>query len=254
MPRRAVKQWPKNMLVFAAPVVADVLTRPSVLARVGLAFAAFCVLASGVYLLNDVQDAAEDRRHPVKQHRPVAAGAIGKRTAAIVGAGLLLAALSVTLLASWAPFAIAGGYVLLNAAYTGWLRGRRGFDLGLVRRCRNVRGPVRGWRLTSLRADRPGFAPIASGAGQIHAWLLAPRCRRRVRRGAGGVRHPGFESAHAAGVPWCEITIVAFMIALLRYGLLISRGAASTPEEVLIEDAVIKLTGVTWLVTFGLAI
>ncbi len=112
-----VRQWPKNMLVFAAPAVAGMLTRPSVLARGALTFAAFCVLASGVYLLNDAHDAAEDRRHPVKQHRPVATGAIGERTAAIVGAGLLLAGLSVTLLVGWAVFAIAGGYVLLNGAY-----------------------------------------------------------------------------------------------------------------------------------------
>ncbi len=72
-----------------------------------------------MYLLNDVHDAAEDRRHPVKQPRPVAAGAIGKRTAAIVGAGLLLAGLSVTLLAGWRRSRFTGGYVLLNGGYTG---------------------------------------------------------------------------------------------------------------------------------------
>ncbi len=59
------------------------------------------------------------------------------------------------------------------------------------------------------------------------------------------------ESAHAAGVPWREITIVPFTIALLRYGLLISRGTASTPEEVLLRDAVVTPVAAAWLVTFG---
>src|SRR5256714_13989138 len=68
------KQWVKNVLVFAAPGAAGGLTEPDQLGRTLIAFAAFCLAASGTYFLNDAMDAEADRQHPKKRHRPVAAG------------------------------------------------------------------------------------------------------------------------------------------------------------------------------------
>src|SRR5689334_20681620 len=67
-------QWLKNGLVVAAAVAAGALGHDDVPVRVALAFVAFCMLASGLYAINDVHDAAEDRLHTRKRHRPVAAG------------------------------------------------------------------------------------------------------------------------------------------------------------------------------------
>ena len=66
-------QWLKNGLVVAAAGAAGALGHDDVPVRVGLAFVAFCMLASGLYAINDVRDAAEDRLHSRKRHRPVAA-------------------------------------------------------------------------------------------------------------------------------------------------------------------------------------
>ena len=71
-----VRQWPKNLFVFGAPAAAGALARPGVAGRVTLAALAFCLLSSGAYLLNDLRDAPEDRKHPVKRHRPIASRAI----------------------------------------------------------------------------------------------------------------------------------------------------------------------------------
>src|SRR5437660_3542813 len=68
------RQWVKNLLVFAAPGAAGVLTRGPVLARSLAAFAIFCVAASGTYFMNDTFDRGADRLHPGKPRRPVAAG------------------------------------------------------------------------------------------------------------------------------------------------------------------------------------
>ena len=68
------KQWIKNALVIAAAGAAGALGADDVPFRVGLAFVAFCLLASGIYAVNDVRDRHEDRRHPRKCRRPVAAG------------------------------------------------------------------------------------------------------------------------------------------------------------------------------------
>ncbi|MDQ2895924.1 MAG: UbiA family prenyltransferase, partial [Actinomycetota bacterium] len=92
-----VRQWPKNLLLFGAPAAAGALGQSGVLARVALAAVAFCLLSSGAYLLNDLRDAPEDRRHPVKRHRPIASRAITPGPAlgvavALLAAGLALAA------------------------------------------------------------------------------------------------------------------------------------------------------------------
>ena len=68
------RQWTKNLLVIAAARAAGALGHDDVPLRVGLAFLAFCFLASGIYAVNDVRDAEEDRLHPRKRERPVAAG------------------------------------------------------------------------------------------------------------------------------------------------------------------------------------
>jgi decaprenyl-phosphate phosphoribosyltransferase len=70
------RQWVKNVLLFAAPGAAGVLSKGSVLLESLAAVAVFCVAASGTYLLNDALDVDVDRLHPVKRNRPVATGAV----------------------------------------------------------------------------------------------------------------------------------------------------------------------------------
>ena len=82
-------QWAKNGLVFAAPLFAHRLFEGGTLARSVAAAIVFCAVSSGIYLINDVRDAAEDRLHPRKRHRPIAAGAVSERHARIVAAALL---------------------------------------------------------------------------------------------------------------------------------------------------------------------
>ncbi len=85
------RQWPKNLLVFAAPMAAGDLVHPRVLGLAVLAFVSFTLAAASTYLLNDVMDATADRLHPDKRLRPVAAGTLSARTAvrmAVVGAVL----------------------------------------------------------------------------------------------------------------------------------------------------------------------
>jgi hypothetical protein len=68
------RHWVKNVLV-AAPLFGPALDVDSLL-RVGWAFVAFSMTASAFYLINDVRDTEGDRNHPVKKHRPIAAGLV----------------------------------------------------------------------------------------------------------------------------------------------------------------------------------
>lgn len=93
-----VRQWPKNLLVFAAPLAGGVLHQPEILWKAGLAFGAFSFVASALYVINDVVDADSDRLHPTKKNRPIASGRLSVSTGWVFGiasfaAGAALAAL-----------------------------------------------------------------------------------------------------------------------------------------------------------------
>jgi 4-hydroxybenzoate polyprenyltransferase len=92
-----VRQWAKNLLLFAGFVFAGRLRAPqgmeiffSEAFRVILAFVCFCALSSATYILNDWLDAPLDRLHPLKKNRPLASGVINNSQATIVLLGLLL--------------------------------------------------------------------------------------------------------------------------------------------------------------------
>ncbi|HEV3267396.1 MAG TPA: UbiA family prenyltransferase, partial [Acidimicrobiales bacterium] len=81
-------QWVKNCLIVVAPAAAGTLTHGTVLRQTLIAFLAFCLISSAVYLLNDVRDREADRRHPTKRFRAIPSGRLSTSTA--VGAALVL--------------------------------------------------------------------------------------------------------------------------------------------------------------------
>jgi len=112
------EQWTKNLLVFAALLFARRLFDPAAVLQALAAFAIFCGLSGAVYLLNDVSDRESDRQHPVKRHRPIAAGRVSAPTA--VAWALVLIALGLSL-SFWLQTGFgmaAAAYLILQAAYT----------------------------------------------------------------------------------------------------------------------------------------
>jgi 4-hydroxybenzoate polyprenyltransferase len=117
---RAVRpaQWAKNLFVLAPLVFAGLLADPEAVARGLTAFAVFCCAASAVYLVNDVQDREADRLHPLKRHRPIAAGTLGVGTALAAAAVLALAAAAGTLVLGAAFAGVLAAYLALNLLYS----------------------------------------------------------------------------------------------------------------------------------------
>ncbi len=121
-------QWVKNVLVFL-PLLAAHAFDPASLGWAALAFVAFGLIASGVYVLNDLTDLAADRRHRTKRNRPFASGALPLRfgfpmLAGLVGAGFALAAV-----VSPALVAALAAYFLLTTAYSMHLKGQLAVDI-----------------------------------------------------------------------------------------------------------------------------
>jgi 4-hydroxybenzoate polyprenyltransferase len=111
-------QWVKNFFVVAPLLFSGRALQPEWVIRSVGAFVMFCMLASSIYLWNDAADAEQDRAHPTKRQRPVAAGRVGKRQAVTVGSIILVAALALAWQLGPLVLGLAGTYVVLNVLYT----------------------------------------------------------------------------------------------------------------------------------------
>ena len=111
-------QWTKNMLVFAPAMLGGRLDEVPIIFSTLTAFVALGLVASATYLINDILDAPDDRRHWSKRERPIAAGRLPVSAAAAVAAIGLVAGLSVAASVSWSAVAILLAYVALTLAYS----------------------------------------------------------------------------------------------------------------------------------------
>ena len=168
------RQWSKNVLVFGAPITGGVLLQPTPFVRTVLAFVAFCLVASGIYYVNDIVDRDSDRAHPVKRRRPVAAGRLPLGLAGLMAVALLLGGLMIAILGVGPRLAgVVGIYILLSLAYTFVLRGIVLLDIAAVAGGFVLRAVAGGWRL---------YTNPAAGAA-VEAFLHAGQ-RSRLTRAA----------------------------------------------------------------------
>lgn len=116
------RQWIKNFLIFAALVFDQQLTLMDPLLRTVAGFFLLCLGSSTVYLINDLADLEQDRRHPVKRHRPLAAGELSVSTARLTASALFVLSVGAGFALRPAFGGILLGYMLLNLLYSFWLK------------------------------------------------------------------------------------------------------------------------------------
>ncbi len=271
------KQWIKNVLVLAAPAAAGVLDQPVALGRVGLAFLAFCLVASGTYLLNDVCDVEADRRHPTKCRRPVAAGTVAPRLAVVTGIGLVAAGLTAAASVSLGLLAVAAGYLALTTSYTLWLKHVAVVDIATVAGffiIRAVAGgvavdvPLSRWFL--IVASFGSLFMVAGKRAGEHLELGEDRAAMRATLGVYSLEYLRFVRTMAAGVtvtayclwafeqspaeaplPLFELSVIPFVLFVLRYALMLEGGRGSAPEDLVLGDRALLVLGLAWAVVFG---
>ena len=116
------RQWTKNLFLFAALVFDQKLLVPGLAVRTLAGFALFCLMSSAVYIFNDIADRRVDQQHPVKRLRPIPSGRL-PLGAAWAGAALLAGlALGLGWLLCPAFFLTLLAYLLLQSAYSAWLK------------------------------------------------------------------------------------------------------------------------------------
>lgn len=118
-----VHQWAKNTLIFVPLLASHRIFELPLLWNGLLAFVAFGACASSVYLLNDLLDLPDDRRHPSKRNRPLAAGTLSILHGLFLIPGLLIAAFALALWQlPWQFAAVLAAYYVLTLAYSLWLK------------------------------------------------------------------------------------------------------------------------------------
>ncbi|CAN5662390.1 decaprenyl-phosphate phosphoribosyltransferase [soil metagenome] len=276
------RQWVKNLLVVVAPLAAlgsdmkydysDVLT------NVGVAFVAFCLAASCVYLVNDARDVEADRAHPTKRFRPIAAGVVPESLAYGLAVVLGVVALVISWLVTPNLALVMGIYIAIQLAYCFGLKHQAVLDICIVSSgflIRAIAGgvaaniPLSQWFLLVF-----AFGSLFMAAGKRYAELqLAERTGAKIRKSlesytSSYLRFVWTLSATAvvicyslfaferddAGGSWWAVTIVPFTIAILRYAVDIDGGLAGEPEEIALRDRVLQLLALVLIGTVGAAV
>lgn len=125
-------QWIKSLFVFTGLIFGHAWTDTDLVYAVVTAAVAFTLLASSVYIVNDIVDVDDDREHPQKRHRPIAAGNVSLRLAIAWATILFIAALCLGYLAGTRVLMFLLFYVLINVAYNAGLKQVAVLDVLLI--------------------------------------------------------------------------------------------------------------------------
>jgi decaprenyl-phosphate phosphoribosyltransferase len=280
-----LRQWSKNVLVFAAPAAASVLGHWSVLWRVVVAFFIFSLAASGHYLINDVVDAEQDRHHPVKRMRPVASGELPESVALTVGIALIAVALAgAALLGPWGFVLVLAVYLALTVAYSLWLKRQPVMELAVVASGFVLRavagGVVAHVYLSTWFLVFTSFAALFVVTGKRYAEHARLGDDRGFHRSVLDEYTESFLRstlticasvtvatyclwafdrtgllAHAGHHPvWIELTVVPLVLAVLHIFRLLDAGKGGEPERLALHDHVLQVYGLTWVALMAIGL
>ena len=260
------KQWVKNSFVLAPLVFAREFNDATAVANALAAFALFCVAASAAYILNDLCDIERDRSHPVKSRsRPLAAGTVEPRTAIV-----LLVVLYVVLIAGWfwsprATYVIAG-YLVLNFAYSFWLKHQPvldifsvacGFVLRIYAGAMAIGVPVSSWMaittlclalyLSAIKR-RQELATTGDGSREVLRVYSVALVDRYAEISAVGALIFYSLFVMSSGNDHMTFTIPLVIFGLFRYWYVVETlEGGESPTDVAVTDKPLMATVVLWI-------
>ncbi|APA94860.1 Decaprenyl-phosphate phosphoribosyltransferase [Nocardia seriolae] len=280
------RQWIKNVLVLAAPLAAGktiggdlVITDLSVLGHVAIAFVVFCMAASGIYLVNDALDVEADRAHPTKRFRPIAAGVVPVNLAYALSAVLLIGSILVSFIANWHLAVVMAVYIGIQLAYCFGLKHQAVLDICIVSSgflLRAIAGGVSSdIRLSQWFLLIMAFGSLFMATGKRYAELkLALDTGAKIRKSleyytptylrfvwtlsaTAVVVFYGlwaFEQDKTKDTIWFAISMIPFVIAIMRYAVDVDRGEAGEPEEIALGDRVLQFLAIALIGALGVAV
>lgn len=272
------RQWPKNLLVFAAPLAGDTFGRAYGFWYALIAAIAFVAASSAVYLVNDVVDAERDRGHPYKKFRPVAAGRLPVPHAVALAVVGVIVAFAAGLLIGVPFLTVAvAAYLLISFLYSAGLKHvpvlelgcvASGFVLRVVGGAAATHVPPSGWFLLvcSLGALMVAIAKrytelnVLGSESAAHRPAMrgysAPvlRLTQRVVSGVMIVSYVlwAYTTEPDPGTrPWHLASSIALAAALFRFDRLTARATSKPVEDLIARDPVMVACEIAWLALFA---
>jgi decaprenyl-phosphate phosphoribosyltransferase len=271
------RQWPKNLLVLAAPLAAASLGRDDGLGYALVAAVVFTVAAAAVYFVNDVVDADRDRLHPVKRNRAVASGRLPRAHAVVLAVLGLLAAEAVCLYLREPTLAVlVGVYVAFSLMYTFVLKHipvvelafvAAGFVLRALGGASATRVAPSGWFLVvcSLGALLVAIAkrytelallgPDAAVHRPVMRWYTPALLRLSQRIAAGVMIAAYLLWAYGQHGGWTRtlhlLSVLPLAAALLRFDWLTAYQPAKPVEDLIARDRLMICCELGWLALFA---
>ncbi|MGC9454480.1 MAG: decaprenyl-phosphate phosphoribosyltransferase [Phycisphaerae bacterium] len=286
------RHWVKNAFVAAPLLFARRFDDPLAWGQSMAAVAAFCLLSSGVYLINDVCDRRADRAHPVKSHRPVASGRLSVASAVMAAVVLLAAGLGISVaveltadgasrpMAGYGLLVWTGGYLLMNLAYSLWLKDHAVVDviivaMGFVFRAMAgaaaIAVPISPWLVLCTftlclfialckrrseisefpggRAEAVRTANRAYASADLEHMLTVSTALAILTYSLYCVAPRTVAQVGSAHMIW---TVPLVVYGLFRYGRLARRAGGGDPIELLVRDKVMWLVVAAYVVLAGL--
>lgn len=133
-----VNNYVKNLFIFA-PLFFDFQFDRVAVSMAIITFVLFCLLASGVYIFNDIFDLNADKKHPVKRWRPMASGLVSVKKGAIIGIVLIITSLLIALITNFKVFLTFLSYFVINAFYNLFLKKIPIVDVLVISSCFIIR-------------------------------------------------------------------------------------------------------------------
>jgi decaprenyl-phosphate phosphoribosyltransferase len=274
------RQWPKNLLVFAAPLAGHSFGRTYGFWYALAAAVAFIAASSAVYLVNDVVDAERDRGHPYKKFRPVASDRLPVKHAVVLAVCLVIFALGISL-AIGEPLlaAVVATYLVISFLYSAGLKHvpvvelgcvASGFLLRVLGGAAATHVPPSAWfllvcslgalmvaiakrytELTVLGTDSATHRPAMRG-------YSAP-VLRLTQRAVSAVMVVSYvlwayTEPHVRTRSWHLVSSIALAAALVRFDRLTARATSKPVEDLIARDPVMVACEITWLVLFAIGL
>ena len=240
-------QWVKNIILFLPMFFAQEIGDPDRLWNVAILFAGFCLLTSGVYVFNDLMDAGEDRLHQVKRFRPIASRKVSPMAALVFmfllyGTSALCFSFMHT--SNNQIWLLSGGYILLNLAYTLYLKQILSLFLAFAKRRDDLRnfmetGQISRKNITGYTIDYLNV--ILSFLSSIIAvtyilYTLSPEVTSRSSE-------------------YLYATVPFVLAGIMRYlQIILVEKSNCNPTDILLQDRTLQLTVAGWFIVFALLI
>ncbi len=276
------RQWIKNALVVAPVAAAGEITDADHWLPLLGAFVAMSLAASSTYVVNDLNDLDEDRRHPVKSLRPLASGAITTSTGTALAIGTVATSLGIAALVGWPTLCAVIVYLAITYSYSYLLKHVPVVELVVVAIGFPLRTVVGGLAteipLTTNFLLVVAFGALFVVAAKRSAELLELGEEAAGHRSALATYSPGYlrlvqsialsvmlvvyglwtfggeVSSSADSIVWFQLSMIPLVVAVLRYAWLVDRGLAGAPEEVFLRDRAMILIAVVWMACYGTGI